>query len=316
VCCQPGVCPHGILLSCTLCRYYELKCKHCSDGKVGDIKTTESGVKLYPRMYPDCGILYKVGPYVISGRVTVDAKPAASIISGTSSHNSDSQVFARLFVFAQAVCPAVCPATVVNLVFQGSAREKNTYKFESDKVLLYRKRLQGGPHVRLYCCILRLSPTGCTGVHISINSTTSGPVGAPVLYGAPRVPQAMRPAVKSYFEAGAGPMRCQNLLRLCYKDDHFSFMQIPSHAVLRNFLRHLRKQNPVLAHNVPMTGPGERRPASNLPNADVSGVPLGSLDEPPLELGANMVVGELKAFCEGNDFKVWLSARDQSVPPL
>ena len=176
----------------------ELKCKHCSGGKVGDIKTTESGVRLYPRMLPDCGILYKLGPYVVSGRVTVNAKPAASSISGTSSHNSDSQVFARLFaqlfarLFAQAVCPAVCPATVVNLVFQGSTRQKNTYKFESDKVLLYRKRLQGGPHVSLYCCILRLCPTGTTGVHKSINSTTSGPLGAPVLYGAPRVPQAMQ----------------------------------------------------------------------------------------------------------------------------
>ena len=65
-----------------------------------------------------------------------------------------------------------------------------------------------------------------------------------------------------------------------------------------------------------MTGPGPRRPASNLPDADVSGVPVGSPDEPPLELGANMVVGELVAFCEAHDFKVWLSARNQSVPPL
>ena len=217
VCCQLGVCPHGILLSCTLCRYMELKCKHCSGGKVGDVRTTASGNTQYPRMLPDCGILYKLEPYVALDRVSGNAnKPAASSISGNRSHNNDSQVFvcpavcpgclsgclpgclpgclclprlfARLFVFAQAVCPAVCPATAVNLVFQGSARQKNTYKFESDKVLLYRKRIEGGPHVSLHCCILRLCPTGCTGVHISINSTTSGPVGEPVLYGAPRVP--------------------------------------------------------------------------------------------------------------------------------
>ena len=53
-----------------------------------------------------------------------------------------------------------------------------------------------------------------------------------------------------------------------------------------------------------MIGPGERRPASNLPNADVSGVPLGSPDEPLLGLGANMAVGKLVAFCEAHDLKV------------
>ena len=126
----------------------------------------------------------------------------------------------------------------------------------------------------------------------------------------------MRAPVKSYFEAGAGPKKSQNLLRLCFKDDHDSFMQIPSLNVLRNHLRNLRRRNPVLAHNVPMTGSGERRPASQPPNADVSGVPLDSPDEPQLELGANMVVAELQAFCEAKDFKVWLSSRDQSVPPL
>jgi len=126
----------------------------------------------------------------------------------------------------------------------------------------------------------------------------------------------MRAAVTSYYEAGSGPKIVQNLLRVRYKHDHVTFLQIPGHPVLRNFLRNLRRQNPVMAHNVPMTGPGEQRPASNLPNADVSGVPLGSPDEPLLELGANMVVGELAAFCEAHDFKVWLSARNQSVPPL
>ena len=76
----------------------ELKCRHCSGGKVSDVKTTESGNRQYPRMLPDCGILYKIGPYVVNGSVTVNARqPAASSISGTSSHNSDSQVFARLF---------------------------------------------------------------------------------------------------------------------------------------------------------------------------------------------------------------------------
>ena len=59
-------------------------------------------------MLPDCGILYKLGPYVVVDRVTVNAKkPAASRISGTSSHNSDSQVFARLNLVGPAVCPAV-----------------------------------------------------------------------------------------------------------------------------------------------------------------------------------------------------------------
>ena len=161
----------------------------------------------------------------------------------------------------------------MDLVFQESTRQKNTYKFESDKVLLYRKRLQGGPHVSLYCCILRLCPTGTSGVHKSINSTAFGPLGAPVLYGAPRVPQAMCPAVTSYFEAGAGPKAVQNLLRVKFKHDPFTFLQIPGHPVIRNFLRNLRRQSPVMAHNVPMTGPGARCPASNLPNADVNGVP-------------------------------------------
>ena len=188
--------------------------------------------------------------------------------------------------------------------------------------------MEGGPHVSPYCCILRLCATGTSGVHISINNSTSinsttttttgvfGASCAPRVYGAPRVPQAMRAAVTSYYEAGASPKIVQNLLRLRYKHDHLNFMQIPGHAVLRNFLRNLRKQNDVLAHEVPMTGSGERPPPRNLPNADVSGVPLDSLDEPVLELGANMVVAELQALCEAKDFKVWLSARDTSVPPL
>ena len=71
------------------------------------------------------------------------------------------------------------------------------------------------------------------------------------------------------------------------------------------------------AHDVAMTGPGPA-PASNLPNADIGGVPFGPTDDPPLELGADVTVGELKAFSEAHDFKVWLSARDQSrsVPSL
>ena len=97
------VCPSEILCavslvsaltrsSCTLCRWYEYKCKHCSGGKVGDIKTTQSGRKSYPRVNPDCGIMYRVGPYVKNGVKNV-----------TSSRNSGSQVFARLFarLFAQ-----------------------------------------------------------------------------------------------------------------------------------------------------------------------------------------------------------------------
>ena len=50
----------------------ELKCKHCSGGKVGDVKTTECGNRQYPRMLPDRGILYKLGPYVVNGSVTVN----------------------------------------------------------------------------------------------------------------------------------------------------------------------------------------------------------------------------------------------------
>ena len=101
-----------------------------------------------------------------------------------------------------------------------------------------------------------------------------------------------------------------------YKHDSVSFLQIPGTPVLRNFLRNLRRKNVVLAQDVAMTRPGPRRPASSLPDADISGVPVGSPDEPPLELGVNMVVGEMLAFCEAHDFKVWLSARNQSVPPL
>jgi hypothetical protein len=105
---------------------------------------------------------------------------------------------------------------------------------------LYRNRLQGGPHVRLYCCILRLCPAGYTGVHISINSTASGPLGAPVLYGATRVPQAMKASVTSYFDTGAGPKRVQSLLRVRCKHDPATFLQILGHPVLCNFLRNLR----------------------------------------------------------------------------
>ena len=103
--CLAASCPHPILSSCTLCRWYELKCKNCSEGKVGDVKTSVSGLKAYRRVNPECGILYRVGPYVQNGRVNVTAKPGPSSISGTSSHNTGSQVFAwlfaRLFVFAR-----------------------------------------------------------------------------------------------------------------------------------------------------------------------------------------------------------------------
>ena len=167
----------------------------------------------------------------------------------------------------------------------------------------------------LYCCSLRLCPTGASGVHRSISSTTSGPLGASVLYGAQRLPQALHAHVTSYFEAGACSKIVQNLLRVRYEHDSATSLETPSYPVLRNLLRNLRKKNAVLACDVPMTGPG-RAPASNLPDADISGVAVGSLDEPPLELGANIDVAELLAFCEAYDFKVWLSARNQYVPSL
>ena len=120
----------------------------------------------------------------------------------------------------------------------------------------------------LYCCVLSLCPTGTSGVHKSIISTTSGPFGAPVLYGAPRVPPAMHAAVASYYEASAGPKAVQNLLRVKYKHDSVSFLQIPGHPVLRNFLKNLRRKNVVLEHDVAMTGPGPRRPASTPPHEE------------------------------------------------
>ena len=101
--------------------------------------------------------------------------------------------------------------------------------------MLYRKRCPGEPSVSLHCCILRLCPTDTTGVHKSINLTTSGPLGAPVLYGAPRVSQAMKASVKSYFEAGAGPKTVQNRLRVRYKHDPVTFLQIPGYPVLCDF---------------------------------------------------------------------------------
>ena len=113
----------------------------------------------------------------------------------------------------------------------------------------------------------------------------------------------MKASMMSYFEAGASPKTVQNLLCVRYKHDPATFLQIPGYPVLRNFLRNLRRKDIVLAHDVAMAGPGPRRPASNLPDADVSGVPLGSPDEPLLELGANKVVGELVAFSEAHDFK-------------
>ena len=60
---------------------------------------------------PDCGIQYKIGPYVVCGRITVNAKkPTMSSISATSSHSSNkSQVFDWLFARLNLVGPAVCP---------------------------------------------------------------------------------------------------------------------------------------------------------------------------------------------------------------
>ena len=121
----------------------------------------------------------------------------------------------------------------------------------------------------------------------------SGPLGAPVLHGARRVPQAMHDHVTSYFEAGACPKIVQNLLRVRYKHDSATFLQIPGYPVLRNLLINLRRKSVVLARDVPMigpmTGPG-RGPASDLPDADNSGVAAGSPDESSLELGVNMNV--------------------------
>jgi len=57
----------------------------------------------------------------------------------------------------------------------------------------------------------------------------------------------MKALVTSYFEAGAGPKAVQNLLRVEFKHDHVTFLQIPGYPVLRNFLRNLRRQNAVLA---------------------------------------------------------------------
>ena len=87
----------------------------------------------------------------------------------------------------------------------------------------------------------------------------------------PRVLPGMRAHVTPYFEAGAGPVIVQNLLRVRYMHDPATFLQIPGHPVLRNFLINLRRKNVVLAHEVAMTGPG-CAPASKLPKLMLASV--------------------------------------------